>query len=332
MRMRMWVAAAAVLMLAGCGSLQHVTDPPRADVPEPATAPPLTHSPAGVVVRMPGSPEGLAVDAADRVIAVGLRSPDGVGLVNTVTGRVRKVVRLSGAPRHLQLGGSAVLVPSEQTDQLIQIALPGGAVIASTKVGHQPHDATYARGTIFVGNEYSNTVSLIRDGKQVAVEPGPLQPGGVAAALDGSVVVVVGVRGRRIEAYSAAGRPLGSASCGIGPTHVRAGPHGLFYVADTEGNQVIIYTVGAHGPRQIGAIPTVTGTPYGIAVDPVRGIVYVTLTRTNLLESFRIDGRALIPGKTWHTVRQPNDVAVDDATGRVYVAGRDSDQLEMITP
>jgi len=90
--------------------------------------------------------------------------------------------------------------------------------------------------------------------------------------------------------------------------------------------------VGAHGPRQVGAIPTLSGTPYGISVDPVRGYVYVTLTASNMLESFRIKGSALIPGKSWHTVRQPNDVSVDDATGRVYVAGRDADQLEMITP
>jgi DNA-binding beta-propeller fold protein YncE len=178
--------------------------------------------------------------------------------------------------------------------------------------------------------EYSNTVSLIRDGRQVAVESAPLQPGGVAAALDGSVVVVVGVRGRRIEAYATGGRPLGSAPCGVGPTHVRAGPHNLFYVTDTEGNQVLTYAVTASGPRQVGAAPTTGGAPYGIAVDPVRGLVYVTLTATNTVEAFRIEGQALVPDGQWPTVRQPNDVAVDTVTGRVYIAGRDENQLEML--
>ena len=274
----------------------------------------------------------MATDASGGILAVGLRSPDGIALVSTATGRVRTLVRLSGAPRHLQLAGPAgpVLVPAEQVDQLIQVALPGGRVIADTRVGRQPHDAAAIGHTIFVGNEFSNTVSLIRGGKQVAVEPAPLQPGGVAS--NGKVVVVVGVRGRRIEAYGPDGRPLGAAAVGVGPTHVRAGPNGLFYVADTEGDAVIVFRVTSSGPRQVGAAATEPGTPYGIAIDARRGLVYVTLTATNRLESFRIRGDGLVPVQAWPTVRQPNDVAVDEATGRVYVAGREGNQLQLIDP
>ena len=304
----------------------------RTDVPEPATAPALGQSPAGTVVPVPGAPEGMAVDAPGGILAVGVRDPDGLALLSTATGRVEKLVRLSGAPRHLQLAGPAgpVLVPAEQAGRLLQVALPGGTVIADTKVGRQPHDAAAAGQTIFVGNELSNTVSLVRGGKQVAVEKAPLQPGGVAA--NGRYVVVVGVRGRQIEAYDPDGRPLGTAPVGVGPTHVRAGPSGLFYVADTQGNAVIVFRVTGSGPRQVGRAVTEPGTPYGLAVDGQRGLVYVTLTATNLLESFRIEGNGLVPAQTWPTVRQPNDVAVDAATGTVFVAGRDGSQLELIRP
>jgi DNA-binding beta-propeller fold protein YncE len=58
----------------------------------------------------------------------------------------------------------------------------------------------------------------------------------------------------------------------------------------------------------------------------------VTLTASNLLESFRISGTSLLPGRTWPTVRQPNDVAVDEATSRVYVAGTANSQLQLIDP
>ena len=183
-----------------------------------------------------------------------------------------------------------------------------------------------------MGNEYSNTVSLVRDGRQVAVEPAPRQPGGVAAARDGSAVVIVGVRGRRIEAYAPDGRPLGTAPVGVGPTHVRAAPNGLFYVADTEGDAVIGFRVTPAGPRQVGSVRTRCCTPYGIAIDGRRGVVYLTLTGSNRLESFRISGNSLVPGRTWPTVRQPNDVAVDEATGRVFVAGTDDDKLQLIDP
>jgi hypothetical protein len=329
------LAVAAAGAGCGTGGAGDVSATPvRTDVPEPARAPALTRAPAGTVRPMPGAPEGLAMDEADGLLAVGLRRPDGLALVSAMTGRVQRVVRLPGAPRHLQLAGprGPVLVPAEQVGRLFQVALPGGQVVADTKVGRQPHDAAAAGPVVFVGNEYSNTVSLVRGGRQIAVEPAPLQPGGVAAARDGSSVVVVGVRGRRIEAYTPGGRPLGTAPVGVGPTHVRSAPGGLFYVADTEGDAVISFRVTATGPHQVASVRSRCCTPYGIAVDGRRGVLYVTLTASNLLESFLISGDRLVPGRTWPTVRQPNDVAVDEATGRVFVAGTDDNQLQLIDP
>ncbi|MEP7023394.1 MAG: hypothetical protein ABJB47_06185, partial [Actinomycetota bacterium] len=303
-RLAVAITAAALAGAVGCGTAapagHHASPGPvatpsatRTDVPEPAVAPPAATRPAGRVVSLPGGPEGLAVDDRDGVLAVGVRSPDGVALVSAATGRVRKLIHLAGAPRHLQVAGRGrlLLVPLEGQRRLVQLALPGGAVVASTMVGHQPHDAAGAGSLVFVGNEYADTVSLVRGGKQIAVEPAPVQPGGVAAARDGSVVVVVGVRGRQIKAYTGAGRPLGTAPAGVGPTHVRAGSGRLFYVADTEGNAVLVYRVGAHGPRQVQSVPTEPGRPYGIAVDSRRHLLYVTLTASNRLESFRISAR-----------------------------------------
>ena len=250
-----------------------------------------------------------------------------MALVDAATGRERRVVRLPGAPRHLELAGPAgpVLAPLEDADRLAQVALPDGAVTADTAVGRHPHDAAADGPLIFVGNEYASTVSLIRGGRQVRVEPGPLQPGGVAAG--GSFVLVVGVRGRRVEAYSAGGRILGTARAGVGPTHVQAGRGRVFYVADTEGGAVLVFRVSATGPRQVGTVRTGRGAPYGLAVDRRRGLVYVTLTATSQLESFRISGDSLVPDQTWPAVRQPNSVAVNEATGRVFITGRADNQL-----
>lgn len=304
----------------------------RTDVPEPASAPVPTASPAGRVVPLAGAPEGLAVDVADGVVAVGVRGPDGVALVDLTTGKVRRLVSLPGAPRHLGLAGprGPLLVPAEQVDTLYQVSLPDGEMLTTTRVGHQPHDAAAAGSTIFVGNEYSNTVSVIRAGKQVATLPGPLQPGGVAASSDGAVVVVVGVRGRQISAYTAAGDRLGSAPCGVGPTHVLAGAGRLFYVADTEGDAVLVFQVDAHGPQQVGRVATSGGAPYGLALDAQRSLLYVTLTAVNLLQSFRITGQTLTTYRTWPTVRQPNSVAVDETTGQAIVTGTVGNKLQFI--
>ena len=94
---------------------------------------------------------------------------------------------------------------------------------------------------------------------------------------------------------------------------------------------MLVFEVGAGGVRQVGQVST-GGAPYGLAVDGSRRRLYVTLTGTNELRSYRIEGAKLIPERTWATVGQPNDVAVDETTGRVVVAGTASGQLQFLDP
>jgi DNA-binding beta-propeller fold protein YncE len=329
------MAAVLVVTAAACGGGDTGAPPPRTDVPEPAAAPTAAADPPGRIVPLPGGPEGLVWDAKTGTIAAAVRDPAGVVLVDAATGAERTRIPLAGAARHLQLAGPGgpLLVPSESDDVLYRLALPDGTVTSETPVGRQPHDAAPAAGgRVFVGDELADTVHVLGpDGSSVVVAA-PSQPGGVASSPDGSVVVVIGVRGRRIEAYAPDGRSLGSASCGVGPTHVRAGTDGLFYVADTQGGALLVFRVGPDGIRQVGRAKTDGGAPYGLAVDAARSRLYVTLTATNQLRSYRIDGETLIPDRGWDTVRQPNDVAVDDATGQVVVAGTADGVLQFIDP
>lgn len=307
----------------------------RSDVPEPAAAPAATGDLPGTVVSLPGQPEGLVWDSRTATIVAAVRAPDGVVLIDAATGRERARVPLAGAARHLQLAGPGgpVLVPSEGNDRLYRLVLPTGAVTDETPVGRQPHDAAPAAGgRVFVGDELADTVHVVGQDGAPQVVPAPVQPGGVAASPDGSVVVVVGVRGRRIAAYAPDGRMLGETGAGVGPTHVRAGARGLFYVADTQGGAVLVYRTRPDGIRLVGRVSTGGGAPYGLAVDAARSRLYVTLTAANQLRSYRIDGEKLTADRAWATARQPNDVAVDDVTGRLVVAGTGDGQLQFVDP
>jgi DNA-binding beta-propeller fold protein YncE len=251
-----------------------------------------------------------------------------------LTGRkIRARIVLSGAPRHLRLErpGGPVLVPAEGADHLYLLSLPTGDVTGSFPTGRQPHDVASASGAYFVGDELANTVHVIRPGTSTMILPGPLQPGGVAASADGSTVMVVGVRGRTLQEINSNGTVIGTAACGVGPTHIRSGQGNLFYIADTEGNRVLVFRAGPQGPTPLGSVST-GGTPYGLAIDQRRDMLYVTLTGTNKLRSFRIQGHHLEARRTWPTVRQPNDVTVDDATGTVIIAGAANSVLQFITP
>ncbi|GAC1316412.1 MAG: hypothetical protein NVSMB16_13270 [Acidimicrobiales bacterium] len=306
----------------------------RTDTPEPAAAPPESIRPAGRLVAIPGGgdPEGSVVDPSTNTLAVALRHPDGVALFDLPAAGLRRTVALDGAPRHLQLAtpGGPLIAPAEGSDHLFLIDLPRGDVEPAVQVGRQPHDAAPAGGAVFVGDELADTVHIVR-GSESTVVGAPVQPGGVATSGDGRNVFVVGVRGREIEQITAGGRIVGRARCGVGPTHVRSARNGLTYVADTQGDALLVFAAGSHGPRQVGRIHT-GGRPYGLAVDSRRHEVFVTLTATNQLRSFHIEGRRLRAGHTWATARQPNDVAVDERSGQVIVTGTSASVLELIDP
>jgi DNA-binding beta-propeller fold protein YncE len=321
-------AATALAALAGCGSVTAVHDLPPAA--EPAHSPPLAQAPAGRIVAIGNEPEGLAADAVTGVVAVALRDPDRLALVDGRSGDVVRRVKLPGAPRHLQLAqpGGPVLVPDETGNALTRVALPGGAT-DTVKVGRSPHDAAAAGGRVFVGDERGSTVSVV-DGDSVRQIAVANQPGGVAAVDGGRAIAVVSVRERVLEVYdSRTLRRIARVPAGVGPTHVVAGPGRLIYVVDTTGDGLLVYELRPH--LHLTRRLPLLGRPYGVATDPVAGRVWVTLTAANRLVELA-DGARPHHLRSFPAVRQPDTVAVDSRTGRVYVAGRADGVLQLLDP
>ena len=137
--------------------------------PEPAEAPPLDKKPTGEVVEVGDSPEGVAADPETGLVAVGLRNPDELALVDGESGEVVKKVELPESPRHLEIAGPGgpVLVPAEGADSLVQVALPDGRIVSETPVGDS-HTAPPRLRT--AGSSWStmgNTASVIEDGREL---------------------------------------------------------------------------------------------------------------------------------------------------------------------
>jgi DNA-binding beta-propeller fold protein YncE len=319
-------AALAALALAGCGSSK--LPPPAA---EPAVSPPPGERPTGRVVRVGSAPEGVIADPVTGLVAVGLRNPDELALVDGRSGRVVRRVRLPESPRHLALEapGGPVLVPAERANALVRVALPGGRVESVTRVGRFPHDAAASGGRLLVGNEFGNNVSVVAGTHVIATLAAPLQPGGVAP-LPGGLAAVVAVRARVLALYRLdPPRLVAKVDIGVGPTHV-AGALGRLYVADTEGDAVLGLRLS---PRlEINGRANAPGSPYGIAADERRHRLYVTLTARNTLVEYALGGPAPRQIAAYPTVRQPNSVAVDPRDGRVFVASRTDGTLELIDP
>jgi DNA-binding beta-propeller fold protein YncE len=328
LRARLVVAAAIAAALTGCGSATGAGELPPAA--EPDSSPPLEKRPAGTVVQVGNRPEGIVADPLTGVVAVGLRDPDELALVDASSGRVESRVPLPGAPRHLALAapGGPVLVPTEPGDALSRVALPA-ATIDSVPVGAFPHDAVAAGRRIFVTDERGGTVSVV-DGDEVRRIRVAAQPGGVAAVDGGRAVAVVSVRERVLELYdSETLERLGRAPAGAGPTHVVPGERGLAYVVDTAGDALLVFDT--RGELRILRRYPLLGAPYGVAVDLPNGRLWVTLTGRNELVELATSARPHRLG-SYPTVRQPNTVAVDPSTGHVFVTGKVEGVLQVLDP
>lgn len=312
------------ILVAGCGSAAVTDLPPAA---EPAESPPPSRAPAGRVIRVGSAPEGVAADPVTGIVAVALRTPDEIALVDGRSGVVVKRVGVPESARHLALDGSDVLVPSERANVLARVSLPDGEV-TRIDVGPYPHDAVAAGGRVFVGDERDRTLSVVDGDRKVGEIRAAVQPGGLAAMEDGRVVVAVSVRERVIEAYdSRTLKPLGRADAGVGPTHVVSDGKNLAYVTDTAGGAVLVVRLR---PRlEITRRVHVPGSPYGIALDRERDRLWVTTTKTNELVMLTGDGRPR-PLATFPTVQQADTVAVDESTGRVFVTGRVAGTLQLL--
>lgn len=317
-------------LAAGCGSAT-VGDLPLAA--EPARAPALTRPPIGRVVPVGNQPEGIVADPRSGRVAVGLRDPDQLALLDSDSGRVVDRVPLPESPRHLSFSerDGIVLVPAERADRLARVRTRDGARLGAVPVGAFPHDATSAGERLFVGDERGNTVTVVEDGRRLRSFPVATQPGGLAALRDGDQVAVVSVRERAVELLDSESlRRLGRVSAGVGPTHVVSEERfKRLYVTDTRGGALLVFdtTPELELVRRV----HLPGRPYGIAIDQERHRLWVTLTEFNQVVELPAHGRPHVL-RRFPTPRQPDTVAVDERSGRVFVTGRHAGVVQLLDP
>lgn len=319
------VASSCLISLAAC-SPDSESQPPGAA--EPGDSPPLTVEPAGEVIALASNPEGMVFDPVTGLLAVAVREPNRLLLVDGATGQVRTEVPLPGHARHLQLAapGGPVLVPGEDSNTLIQVALPSGET-TSTEVGNYPHDASQlASGRIVVGDEKGGTLSVVENAEVIQTFDDLTQPGGLAPV--GELVGVIDVADFSLSVYDiAAGERVGRVPAGDGPTHIISDTRGTLLVADSRGDALLSFSAA---PLELQSRMPLPGRPYGLTYDATADILWVTLTSLNEVVGFDVSGDEPLEIARFPTVRQPNTVAVDPDSGRVFVVGRTTGELQTI--
>lgn len=319
------IAMAAAVALSGCGD-DHGAK--RLGAAEPATAPATSAAPAGAVRDVGAETEGIVYDPGTKLLAVAVRKPDRLLLLDPSSLAVRRSLPLPGSVRHLQLAapGGPVLVPAESANQLVQVSLPGGSTTI-TNVRKQPHDATSTDADVVVGDEFGKSISFVRDGRVRKTVTGLTQPGGVIG--DGTIVGVVDVGAFTLSTYDVAtGRRIALAKAGKGPTHGELIGGGRIVVADTRGDQLLVFNIRTL--KQTGRL-ALPGTPYGMTVDRSTNTVWITLTSRNQVVGLDVSGDTPRVIARYATVRQPNTVAVAPGSRTLWITGTDAGVVQRIT-
>ena len=305
-------------VLGGCGSgTAAKSDGKKAA--EPATSPALKATPAGTTRKVGPLPQGIVYDARTKSLAVAVRDPYRLLVLDPDTLRQRRSIELPGKVRHLQVtpAGGTVLVPTETADKVFEVDLATGRTRA-TDVQRHPHDAAGTDdGEVLVGNEFSGSLSVVRRGQVIHTFTDLRQPGGVLA--DGRLAVAVDVGDYTVTTYDlATDKRVTRVPAGKGPTHgVLVGP-GRIAVTDTRGDRVLVYTLDPL--KQVGSV-RLKGSPYGVAGDPTTGTAWVTLTGRNQLLGLDVRGDEPKVIASYPTVRQPDTVAVAPGGRTLWVTG-----------
>ncbi|WP_460398928.1 YncE family protein [Actinophytocola sediminis] len=327
---------AAVICSAAAGTACSTTEPSDelmvSDNPVAATAarsPAAQAAPAGTVTALSGTPTSMAVDAEHQVLAVAVDKPPAVllyRLTDADTLSDPTTVSLPGPARSVTLAGPGGPLLASVDGELVRITLPDGEV-----------DAAPVDGDLVSAVEYGDrTLVAVRDRKAVAVLGGDkvyrMISGGLYSAdqvlsTGENAVVFDRLRNAVFQLDVPAGTVDEGLRAGEGSTNAVTDRFGRVLVADTRGGALLAFSVDPLLMRQ--RYP-VAGSPYGLAYDQQRDLVWVTLTERNEVVGFDVAGEEPVERHRFPTVEQPNSVAVDPSSGRVVVASATGKGIQVI--
>jgi len=322
--MRVGLAVVVMLVTAACSTVE---DNDQAGFPPatPAPAPSPSASPSGTTWTAGPGAEGIAVDGGTGRVAVAVREPNRLLLLDARTGAVARTVPLPGRASHVTLGpGGSVLVVAGRT--LLRVPTVGDGAPTEEKLPANGNDVVPLP-------DDAALVSLPDQGRAVVVgrKVPALRTGDHSAgvAVNGDLFGVVDSAQSTLTVFDKGGKLVQQTRAGDGATHVVVDKRGRFVVVDTRGGEILVFSTGPLFLRQRHPVGS---SPYGTAYDSQRDVLWLTLTASNELVGLNLSGGAPREVGRFPTARQPDSVAVDPGTGKVYVASRADGVVQTVTP
>nr|WP_169714674.1 hypothetical protein [Mycobacterium celatum] len=314
-----------LIVAAGCSKTLD-TAPPTVQPAQPAESPQVSRAPAGMVRPLDSHPQTAIFD--NRTAALVLLTPGSPATVTVLgTGET--------PPRVIALPGQASALTGDGAGRAY-LTTRGGYFVVDLSAGHVSRadigDARDIDFTAIARRADDKLVLGTADGtvytlsSETTVENRSKIVGRVDSLVaQGNTVVVLDRGQTSVTTIDADGTVGQSLRAGQGATTLAADPLGRVLVADTRGGQLLVYGVDPLILRQ--AYP-VKQSPYGLAGS--LGLAWVSQTAANLVIGYDLSTGIPVEKVRYPTVRQPNTLAFDDASGTLYVVSGSGAGVQVI--
>ena len=295
-----------------------------------APSPPLTRAPAGSVRLLAGLPRYALFDGQTRLLAV--VSP---GADSTAPASLTVMDAQQTSPRMIGLPGPVTGLAGDSAGTAY-LSTRGGYFLVDLSAGRVTTMSVRDAGQLefsAISRRSDGTVALgTADGQLYLLAPGSTDPRRIqvhahvdSLAAQGNTVAVLDRGQTSITTVGADGRIAQSLRAGRGATTMFADSAGRLLVSDTRGDQLLVYGVDPLILRQ--AYP-IADSPYGVTGS--RGLAWVSQTSANSVSGYDLSTGIPLEKVRYPSVRQPNALAFDDATGTLYVVSGAGDGVQTI--
>ena len=310
------IALTAVLALAlsapGCAEKIVSTAPPTIEPARAAVSPPPAVAPAGEVIATGGRFSVAMFDARTRALVC--LSPGELTIIGT-----------DGAPRTVPLppGSSAALtgdgagtVYIAGRGAVLTVDIAAGRVTETPIAGRQDTEFTAiarrADGRLVLGTAGGAAVTLAPDMTVSHEAGGFARVDGLAVV--GDVAVVLDRAQTSVTELDSDGDAGLALRAGLGATRITSDPAGRVLVTDTRGGQLLVFGVRPLIERQAYPVPD---APFGLTGSAT--LTWVSQTASNTVIGYDLATGIPVEKVRYPTVRQPDSLAFDDASGTLYV-------------
>ncbi|MGV0814702.1 hypothetical protein ABQF34_22280 [Mycolicibacterium boenickei] len=325
---RVGLVTLALLLTAGCSSNPADAPPPTIEPAQAAVSPPVTETPAGEIRQLPGPAESAVFDQATGTLAVLSPKSESESTLRLLTdGQPPRTVTLDSVARALTVDGKGHVLAAIRggyfrvdvsAAKAAKVEVDGSQDVEFTAI------AVRADGNPVLGSA-DGAVYTLSDDHTVAARlkifarvDSIVTQGNTAVVLDRGQTSVTAVDPSGTKAPQAL-------RAGEGATTMAADSHGRVLVADTRGDELMVFGADPLIMRQRYPVPA---APYGLTGSAQ--LAWVSQTAVNAVIGYDLSTGIPVEKVRYRTVQQPNSLAYDDKTGTLYVVSGSGAGVQVI--